>query len=544
MLTHHDLSLIPLLSCLSEEYLDSLVQRGAEVILNPGDFLFHEGEVAAFYLLLEGTVELQKQILRKTHTLNAYHTGDFFGEVPLLLGSLTFASIRAKTSARVLRLDSQVFREIIRHSEECNGIVLKALLERVRLLYRAVSDAQPLEVLVVGDGQSSACREIGRFLRAVRTPYRVLSGSAPGISALDPALHLPGPAVIVDHQIVLDRPGTRALANALSLPVKPRQDTYDVAIVGAGPAGLAAAVYGASEGLKVLVIDRDAPGGQAGTSSRIENYLGFPGGISGDQLSERAIKQASRLGAEIVVTRQVRALEPADGRFLLCLDDSERVQANAVILANGIDWRRMSDPGLEPFLGRGISYGSDMSQAQAVKGCPVFIVGGGNSAGQAAMFFSNYAARITLLVRGPSLNSSMSQYLIDQIARVRNIAVETGTEVKEAGGHGNLEWIDTLRSGGLPQRRPANSLFIMIGAEPRTQWLPSTIARNREGYVLTGNKNDDWLLSRDPLSLETSLPGVFAAGDVRCGSIKRVAAAVGEGSTAISLVHQYLGTIR
>lgn len=234
-------------------------------------------------------------------------------------------------------------------------------------------------------------------------------------------------------------------------------------------------------------------------------------------------------------------LRMSDGGFSLCLDGTESVHSRTVILANGVDWRRLSDRGLEPFIGRGVSYGSDMSQAQSVKGCAIFIVGGGNSAGQAAMFFSNYADRVTLLVRSQSLSTSMSQYLIDQIARSKNIMVETRTQVEGAGGNGYLEWVKTRQTDFAQKRRDGACLFIMIGAEPRTHWLPTTIARNREGYILTGERQAIWPLQREPLLLETSLPGVFAVGDVRCGSIKRVAAAVGEGSMAISQVHQHLG---
>ena len=297
-------------------------------------------------------------------------------------------------------------------------------------------------------------------------------------------------------------------------------------IIGGGPAGLAAAVYGASEGLSVLLVERKAPGGQAGTSSRIENYLGFPNGISGDDLSQRAFRQAVKFGAEVVLTREVQEIIPhPDGAYTIGLDGSDRVATKTVILATGVAWRRLEADGADRFIGRGVLYGAARTEAPTVAGKRVFIIGGGNSAGQAALFFADYASSVTMLVRGEDLKRSMSQYLIHQIALVPGIRVETETQVVSADGTDYLKAIETRKAGEPVMRRSADALFVMIGADAVTHWLPPQLQREN-GYV--------------PFLLETNLPGFFCVGDVRYNSIKRVSSSVGEGSMAVAFVHQYL----
>jgi thioredoxin reductase (NADPH) len=308
---------------------------------------------------------------------------------------------------------------------------------------------------------------------------------------------------------------------------------------------MAAGVYGASEGLKVLVLEQSAVGGQAGTSSRIENYLGFPNGISGDELSERALKQAVRFGAEIAVTRCIERLEAIENnKYCVQLDGGDRVSACVVVLATGVDWRRLNAEGVDQFQGRGVLYGASRNEAVNVIGKSVFIVGGGNSAGQAAVFFSNYASEVIVLVRGKDLELTMSQYLIGQIAKKKNIRVESYTEVVRAEGDDHLERIVTRsRVPGQPettQTRDSQALFVMIGATASTAWLPAEMERDSNGYICTGRDISHWKLEREPFPLETSLPGVFCAGDVRHDSIKRVSSGVGEGSMAIAFIHQYL----
>ena len=350
------------------------------------------------------------------------------------------------------------------------------------------------------------------------------------------------PMVRLADGTLLQQPTLRALAVRLGLQTSPQHVEYDTLIIGAGPAGLAAAVYGASEGLRTLVIEREAPGGQAGTSSRIENYLGFPNGVSGDELGMRALQQARRLGAEIVVTRRVEGMDPATRE--VTLDGGERVRAHSVILATGVSWRRLVIDGFEPLIGKGIYYGAARSEAASTHGQDVYLIGAGNSAGQAAMYFANHARQVTVLVRGDSLQKSMSRYLIEQIAGKSNIAVRLNSEVQAAQGQTHLETIEIAdRRDKTVTRHPCGGLFVFIGADADTGWLPEQVARDKNGYVLTGDevlKAGRWSHNRDPYLLESSVPGLFACGDVRLGPIKRVAAAVGEGSMAIAFVHQYM----
>ena len=338
------------------------------------------------------------------------------------------------------------------------------------------------------------------------------------------------------------RPQLRRVAELLDLGTEALAADYDTVIVGAGPAGLAAGVYGASEGLRTIVIEREAPGGQAGTSSRIENYLGFPSGVSGDELASRALRQARRLGAEILVTRTITRIDAATRQ--VHLDGGDVLLARTIILACGVAWRRVAVEGFDRLAGKGVSYGAARSDAAATYGLDVHIVGAGNSAGQAAMFFSNHAKSVTILCRGESLEKSMSRYLIDQLGARSNISVRYRTEVVAAHGETSLEAIDVRDSATEETTRlDSGALFILIGADAETAWLPPEIALDRHGYVLTGSDLRDagrWELERDPHLLETSVPGIFACGDVRLGPVKRVAAAVGEGSMAIAFVHQYL----
>ncbi len=338
------------------------------------------------------------------------------------------------------------------------------------------------------------------------------------------------------------RPALSRVAELLGLDTEADLAEYDTVIVGAGPAGLAAAVYGASEGLRTIVVEREAPGGQAGTSSRIENYLGFPSGVSGDELASRALQQARRLGAEILVTRSITRIDTATRQ--VHLDGGDVIKARTIILACGVAWRHLPIEGFERLVGKGVSYGAARSEASSVHGLDVHIVGAGNSAGQAAMFFSTYANSVTILCRGGSIEKSMSRYLVDQLATRSNIEVLLNSTVGAVHGDAVLEEIEISHGESGETRRVAcGGLFIFIGANAETGWLPDEIALDRNGYVLTGSDVPDeqrGQVDRDPFLLETSVPGVFACGDVRLGPVKRVAAAVGEGSMAIAFVHQYL----
>jgi thioredoxin reductase (NADPH) len=472
-----------------------------------------------------------------------YKAGDFFGEVPILLGASALASVRAKEQSRVMRIDRVLFKELLDSSKDCRALVMEAMTSRLNRLQDKILDIPVARVLVVGSQYDTDCRDIRSFLSVNRIPYEWVDRERDS-DRIPPCMpkDLNGPAVVVDHAFCVGQPPTvRKVAAALGYRTEPRGEGYDVVVVGAGPAGLAAAVYGASEGLKVLIIERGAVGGQAGTSSRIENYLGFPSGISGDELSERALRQAEYFGTEIVLTREVQNLEPIEGGWCVEMDGGQRVSARTVILATGVDWRRLEAEGVDRLIGRGVLYGASRPEAQAVVGKDVFIVGGGNSAGQAAMFFSSYANSVTVLVRGAGLKLTMSNYLIDQINARTNITVEPYTRVVSVGGESSLETICTVTGNEPPRTRQADALFVMIGANAQTNWLPAELERDELGYVCTGRDLPGWAdEERNPYPLETNLSGLFCVGDVRHSSIKRVSSGVGEGSMAIAFVHQYL----
>ena len=358
-----------------------------------------------------------------------------------------------------------------------------------------------------------------------------------------------GTAVLLTDGRILRSPTPFELAAGVGLAVEPGHATYDVVVVGGGPAGLAAAVYGASEGLATLLVEREATGGQAGTSSRIENYLGFPTGVSGDDLAARAREQALRLGAEIVVTRSVEAIEPREGAHRVRLDGGTELGARAVILATGVSYRALPAEGLDAFLGSGVFYGAARIEAQAMPGRDVILVGGGNSAGQAAVFFADYARSVTILIRGASLAASMSRYLIDELERKPNVHVRSSGEITRVDGDVRLERVTIRnRTDGTLDEVQTDAVFIFIGADANTGWLPEQVIRDERGFVCTGRDvaalvPGAWPLERDPFLLETGVPGIFAAGDVRHGSIKRVASGVGEGSIAIAFVHEHLAEL-
>lgn len=358
------------------------------------------------------------------------------------------------------------------------------------------------------------------------------------------------PLLLLTDGSVLEAPSNETIAERLGMHRPPELPLYDVVVVGAGPAGLAAAVYGASEGLRTALVEADAAGGQAGSSSLIENYLGFPSGLSGADLARRALTQARRFGAEFLLTSEITSLETREGSTTLHLSDGSSISALSVVIATGVTYRRLDVPGCSELTGRGVYYGAASSEAESLAGEDVFIVGGANSAGQAAVHFAKSARKVTMLVRGKSLSASMSQYLIKRIAEIENIEVLYDTQVERAVGQDRLEALVLCNAGGESWTAPATTLFVFVGATPRTEWLNDAVLRDQHGFVLTGPD----LLSeksyvatkateRMPLLLETSAPGVFAAGDVRHGSAKRVAAAVGEGSMAVMLVWQYRTSI-
>ena len=422
---------------------------------------------------------------------------------------------------------------------------------------------RPFQLLrVIGDEHCARCHEIRDLLRRHEVPFGFLPRrSADATSALsslqEPVDRYPV-VILVDGRVLEDRTNSQ-VADALGAAVRPSDGTYDVTIVGGGPAGLAAAVYAGSEGLRTLLLEREALGGQAGTSSMIRNYLGFPHGIPGAELAARAVDQALLFDAEIVYGNDAVSLH-ADGDLrILTLSDGTEVRSRSVIIATGVSYRRLGIPSLEALVGSGVFYGAALAEAQALTGKPVFVVGGGNSAGQAAVHLAKYAAHVTIVVRSGSLADSMSSYLINQITATPNIEVEYGARIVGGGGNGHLERLEVHdRRTDRVSVRPAAALFVLIGGQPFTDWLPLSVERDQWGYVLTGSRCGSEscdmarcgleegasaagrAADRAPLHLETSLAGVFAVGDVRQGSVKRVAAATGEGASCVRLVHEYL----
>lgn len=411
-------------------------------------------------------------------------------------------------------------------------------------------------IRVAGTLWSPKSHDVKDFLARNRIPYHWLDIEQDAQAAALVEAALVGqahrlPVVFFPDGSLLVEPDFKTLADKVGLHTQATDPFYDLIIIGAGPAGLGAAVYGASEGLKTLMIDKEATGGQAGTSSRIENYLGFPKGLSGAELAQRATTQATRLGAEILTAQEAVKVRVEDPYRYVLLKDGSELGCRSLILAGGVTVRRLEAPGVERLTGAGVYYGAALTEAAYYRGQAVFVVGGANSAGQAAMFFSRYASQVTMLVRGPGLQESMSQYLIDQIQATSNIVLRTYCEVVEVHGADRLEAISLrdTESGAL-EKIPAAALFIFIGAVPHSGLVEGLVERNRAGFVLTGadllhdgKKPAGWKLSRDPFLLETSVPGIFAAGDIRQGAVRRVASAVGEGAIAVSLVHQYLRTV-
>jgi thioredoxin reductase (NADPH) len=544
MFTIEELATIPLFSELGEKELEFLAGAVEDIHLIPGEYVAHEGDGRFLAVVVEGTTELTKVVNGVERVIGVRGPGELGGEVPMTLGTPLPASMRAIDPARVLKLTVEDFHTLAAMAPQISATVGAAAVERMEMLRSATAQPPEPALFVIGPRLDPGVHSCDSFLRRNQIPYERLDPDDAGAVArtLGAAVGEPYPVVVLRDGTRLVAPTMRSVATVAGLTVAPGRAQYDVVIVGGGPAGLTAAVNAASEGLRTALIESFAPGGQAGTSTRIENYTGFPFGVSGDDLASRALQQAKRLGAEIVVTRRVESIDPA--AMTVELDGGDVLRTRSIVLAMGVEWRRLGVDSIDRFVGSGVYYGAARSDAGLAQGNDVYLIGAGNSAGQAAIFFSNHARSVTLLVRGESLAESMSHYLIEQIATKANIRVETRSEVVAVHGDEQLDAIEVIdRRTGATSRRDTKVLFVLIGAEAATDWLPSEISRDEHGFVSTGTdalKADQWTADREPFALETSAPGIFAVGDIRSGSVKRVAASVGEGGVAIALVHRYL----
>ena len=539
---------MPLFAALDDAQRAQLSRVAADISLVAGEDAAPEGSERALFAVLDGRIEPTRMVDGVVRVLGERHPGDIFGEVPIALGTVFPVTFRAAVDSRVMRIEARDYHAIAAQVPDVGKEVGRLAAHRMggaRGLQGLAADPPPPRAIVIGHQWDNWTAGLRHFLDRNQVSFKWLTPDEPEVEGswggpLPSERDLPA-LQVVDGKTVI-RPQLRRVAELLGLGTEPDVAEYDTVIVGAGPAGLAAAVYGASEGLRTVVVEREAPGGQAGTSARIENYLGFPSGVSGDELASRALQQARRLGAEILVTRTTQRIDAATRQ--LHLDGGDVLRARTVIVACGVSWRRLPVEGMDRLAGKGISYGAARSEAPNTHGMDVHIVGAGNSAGQAALFFSTYARTVTILCRGNRLEKSMSQYLIDQIAKRANISTRLGAEVAAVHGESSLEAIDVReRESGETTRLDSGGLFIFIGADAETGWLPDEIARNERGFVLTGSDMSvagHWKLDRDPYLLETSVPGIFACGDVRYAPVKRVAAAVGEGSMSIAFVHQFL----
>ena len=524
---------------LGDEALAALETHGSRRAVAVGDVLFAAGDAHYdFFVVLSGKVAIvQNAGCADENVIGIHGERRFLGELNLLTGEAVYLTARVVEAGEVLQIDRKGVRDLIESEQSLADLIMRAYLARRALLIGLGAGPR-----VIGSRFSRDTQRLRVFLARNRFPHGFLDlEEDTGAESLVRQLGLEPhelPVVLHAHEM-LRNPSNEELALALGLRKPSRsQKVCDLLVVGAGPAGLAASVYGASEGLDTVTIDAVAAGGQAGTSSRIENYLGFPGGISGMELAERAILQAKKFGARLMVPCEATGFCRQDDHYRVRLSSGEAIDARTVVVATGAKYRRLGIPRIEELTGLGVYYAATPMEADMCSGSDVAIVGGGNSAGQAAMFLSRKVRQVTLMCRGPDLARTMSRYLIDQIERTANSVVRTSTEVDELVGERGLESIVT-RNGAGREELPCKALFVFIGADPRTGWITEEVMLDSKGFVLTGAELAT-VTGGQSLALETSAPGVFAVGDVRSESIKRVASAVGEGSMAVRLVHQHL----
>ncbi|MDT8070894.1 MAG: FAD-dependent oxidoreductase [Terriglobia bacterium] len=520
----------------------------------PGDVLFRPGETRVpFFVLLSGSMEIVQPCYQGDRLIVQHNAGEFTGEVNMISGQPSLVLGRITEPGDFLELSPEGLRSLVARDAELSEIMMRAfILRRLALITNDLGN-----VIILGSRHSAHTLRLREFLSRNGYPHHYVDLDTDKMSQelldrfevrLDEI-----PVVICNGQTVLRNPSTQCLAECLGMNQHVDSgQAQDLVIVGAGPAGLAAAVYAASEGLDVLLVETEAPGGQAGSSSKIENYLGFPTGVSGQELASRATHQAQKFGAKMMVAHSIVKLDCERNPYKVFLDDGRVLSARSIVIATGAQYKKPNLQNLRKFEGQGVYYGATFMESQLCEGEDVIVVGGGNSAGQAAVFLSQTVRKVYMLVRSGGLADTMSRYLIQRIAENPHIEIHYNTEIADIQGVGHLEsvsWIDkTTRETST---HPIRHVFIMAGASPRTEWLRGCLALDDKGFILTGRDLDTlrgapapgWTLTRTPLMLETSLPGVFAVGDVRSGSVKRVASAVGEGAISVHLVHRVLAEL-
>jgi thioredoxin reductase (NADPH) len=534
---------------LTPAQLSRIATRGHVRSMEEGEVLYEQGHRAApFFVVISGELEVVRPSVPVETLITTYESGQFTGEVGTLSGRRSLFRVRATKPGKVIELDRQQMLALVQTDAELGEILMRAfILRRVELIAAGVGD-----IVLIGSAYSASTLRIKGFLMRNGQPYSYmdLERDSDVQNLLDSFQISPGeiPVLICRGQLVLRNPANQEIADCLGFNESIDQThVRDLIIIGAGPSGLAAAVYGASEGLDVMVLETSSPGGQAGSSSRIENYLGFPTGISGQELAARAYVQAQKFGTDILIAKATRLI--CDSKpYIVDLVSGARIPARTIVIATGAEYRRPPCKNLSRFEGAGVYYGATFVEAQLCDGEEVIVVGGGNSAGQAAVFLAETTNRVHMLVRSAGLAESMSRYLIRRIEETATIVLRPYTEIVAVEGGDHLEFVRWHNNQtGQTEEHKIRHIFVMTGADPNTSWLDGCVALDDKGFIKTGPEllpenltAAAWPLTRQPYLLETSLPGVFAVGDVRGGSIKRVASAVGEGSTAISFVHKVL----
>jgi thioredoxin reductase (NADPH) len=538
---------------LTQPQIDRIRPRGQVRQVKAGEILFEPNQAAIpFFVLLSGKMDIVQPGLEGETAIVTHFPGEFTGEISMISGRKSLVRGRMTEDGEVVQLDQDQLKDLIAQDSELSDILMRAfILRRLELIKKGYGN-----VILLGSRYSSRTLELREFLTRNGHPYQYVDLDVDKESqGLLDRFHVKSceiPVVVCNQRTVMRSPSIQELAGCLGMNATVTGNHMrDVIIVGGGPAGLAAAVYAASEGLRTLVIESQAPGGQAGSSSKIENYLGFPTGVSGNELAARATNQAQKFGAEMVVARTVVRLYCEQRPYRVKLENGEELPTRAIVIATGAQYNKPGIENLGKFEGKGIYYGATYIESQLCEGCPVVVVGGANSAGQAAVFLSQSSAKVHLMVRRPELSSTMSRYLIQRLTENPKIEVHYNTEITSVDGGTHMERVTWQnKTNGETSTCNVSHVFLMTGASPHTEWLRGCLALDDKGFVLTGRDTEGltgdfpaWSVSRPPQMLETSLPGVFAVGDVRAGNVKRVASAVGEGAISIHMVHRALAEL-